>query len=299
MTSDLNLQFLTQIISTQKVLRNETLEVKLIQLGLEFQISPGVVLNEVDFHSEFLHSAFLSKLLCQRNLTIGEVGCALAHRNAITNFLKSNCKFGLIFEDDAEVIGEFNFDVMIKLLESKTPIAIALGWSPGFAIAKSPLVPMNGEPIELITSPTGAFAYALNRPAAELIRGAHEKIIDLPDWPIFTLNKLNFYSTCLPWVTANHNPDFSIIGVRSTPTSKNPFKKLARRIRLVLSLITLVTLSKTGKLQVSTKQIAHRILIRDLLYKYGKSQVNENSIKNEVIPFPLKFQRLLNLLKIN
>ena len=299
MTTDVNSQFIVQIISTTNIIRSKNLESKLTELGLKFQISPGVVPNEIDFHDGLLHSAFLSKLICQRKVLMGEVGCALAHRNAINNFLNSDHKFGIIFEDDAEVIAEFNFDIIMKLLDSKLPIIIALGWIPGFAIAKNPQVLLSEEPIELITSPTCAFAYAINRPAAKLMIGSHEKIIDLADWPIYTLNKVNFYSTHSPWVTANHDPKFSTIGERSIPISKSPISVLVSRIRLVNSLVALIVLSKTNKLDVSPRQIVHRLLIRDMLYKYGKSQVNEKSTTNKVIPLPLKFQKLLILLKLS
>ena len=299
MTTDVNSQFIVQIISTTNIIRSKNLESKLTELGLKFQISPGVVPNEIDFHDGLLHSAFLSKLICQRKVLMGEVGCALAHRNAINNFLNSDHKFGIIFEDDAEVIAEFNFDIIMKLLDSKLPIIIALGWIPGFAIAKNPQVLLSEEPIELITSPTCAFAYAINRPAAKLMIGSHEKIIDFADWPIYTLNKVNFYSTHSPWVTANHDPKFSTIGERSIPISKSPISVLVSRIRLVNSLVALIVLSKTNKLDVSPRQIVHRLLIRDMLYKYGKSQVNEKSTTNKVIPLPLKFQKLLILLKLS
>ena len=297
MTTDFNSQFIVQIISTTNIIRSKNLESKLTELGLKFQISPGVVPNEIDFHAGLYHSAFLTKLICQRNLIIGEVGCALAHRHAINNFLNSDHKFGFIFEDDAEVIAEFNFDIIKKVLDSNLPIVIVLGWIPGFAIAKNPQVLLSEEPIELITAPTCAFAYAINRPAAKLMIGSHEKIIDLPDWPIYTLNKVNFYSTHSPWVTASHDPKFSTIGERSIPISKSPISVLVSRIRLVYSLVTLIALSKTNKLDVSPRQIVHWLL-RGMLYKYGLTQVNEKSTTNKVIPLPLKFQKLLILLKL-
>ena len=299
MLSDLNSDFIVQIISTENVIRSENLESKLTELGLKVQTSPGVVPNEIDFGDGLLHSSFLSYLICQRKMQMGEVGCALAHRNAITNFLNSDQRFGIIFEDDAEVIAEFNFDIIMTLLNSNLPIIVVLGWIPGFAIAKNPKVQLNDEPIELITSPTCAFAYAVNRPAAKLMVNANDRIIDCADWPVFTLNKVNFYATHTPWVTANHDPKFSIIGKRSNPMSNSPISVLVSRIRLASSLLTLIILSKSKKLNISPKQIVHRLIIRGLLYKYGASQVVEKSTANEVIPLPLKFQRILRFLNVH
>ena len=299
MLTNINSLFFVQIISTRNVIRSKNLELKLSELELQFQVSPGVLPSKNDFNSGLLHSAFLSRLTCQRNLRIGEVGCALAHRNALTNFVNSDKEFGLIFEDDAEIIADFNFEVISNVLDSALPIIIALGWIPGFAIARTPTLVLNEKPIELITSPTCAFAYALNHSAAKLMLSGSKKIIDIADWPIHALNKMSFYSTSSPWVTADQDPALSTIGVRTLPMSTGPVRVLIKRIELVSSLLTLIILSMANKLDVSIKQIMHRLLIRDMLYKYGKSQVAENSTTNEVIPFPLKFHRLLKLLKIN
>ena len=301
MPSDLTSQFLVQIISTKDNIRSKNLNSKLTEMGLGFAISPGVVPNEMDFQAGLIHSASLSKLLCQRNMSLGEVGCALAHKNAMTNFLNSDHKFGIIFEDDAEIIADFDFDIMMKLLDSNVPITIALGWIPGFAIAKNPLDLLSEEPIELMTSPTCAFAYAINRSAATLMLNSQEKIIDVADWPIYTLNRVKFFSIHphLPWVTANHDPEFSIIGVRSTPIQSNPMSVLVSRIRLVRSVIALLSLSITNQINASPKQIVHRLLIRDLLYRYGTSQVNVDTTGNNVIPLPLKFQKIFGLLNLD
>ena len=300
MQSDLNSKFLVQVISTQDILRSKNLDSKLTELGLRFEISPGVVPNEFEFQAASLHSAFLSRLFCQRNITIGEVGCALAHRNAISRFLNSNQEFGIVFEDDAEIIANFDFDKIMKLMDSDLPIITVLGWIPGYAIAKDDHISLSKGPIELITSPTCAFAYALNRPAAKLIMDSQEKIIDLADWPIFMLNKVRFYAvdSCAPWVTANHDPKFSVIGERSISSSKNQIKVLVSRIRLATSLVTLILLSTVNVIDVSPRQIIHRVLMRDLIYNYGTSQVDKESVANKVIVLSSKWQKFLELWKL-
>ena len=297
--TDLNSQFITQIISTNNIIRSKNLESKLAGFGLKYQIAPGVVPNEIDYRAGLLHSKFITKLISQRNLSIGEVGCSLAHRDAMARLLNSNQKFGIIFEDDAEVVAEFNFDILIELLDSKLPMIVELGWVPGSAVSKNPQILLSEGLIELITAPTSTFAYAINRPAANLMIDSHEKIIDLADWPIYTLNKVHFYAPRFPWVTSNHDPEFSTIGVRSLPISTKPIGVLVSRVRLATYFVALVILSKTKKLEASPKQIVHQLFIRGSLHRYGVSQVAENSTTNEVIPFPLKFHRLLNLLKIN
>jgi hypothetical protein len=297
--SNINSQYLVQIISTDDVIRSENLELELTKLGLKFQISPGVVPSEVDFQTGLLHSAFIFELLNQRAASIGEVGCALAHRVAMNTFLNSNHKFAIILEDDAEVIAEFDFDILSDLLDSDRPIIVALGWIPGIAVSKNPQIFCNEELVELITPPTCTFAYAINRSGAKSMIGSNTKIIDLADWPIYMLNKVNFYAPRWPWVTANHDPIFSTIGVRSNPISTSTIGLLKSRIRLTTYLAVLMFLSITRKLGASPKQIVHQTLVRGALHRYGVSQVADNSTSNEVIPFPVKFQRMLKLLKLS
>jgi GR25 family glycosyltransferase involved in LPS biosynthesis len=289
--SDFNSSFSVQIISTANTIRSRNLESKLSEFGLRFQISPGVVPKELDFHDGLLHSAFLSKLILQRDLRIGEVGCALAHRNALNNFLNSDHKFGLIFEDDAEVIAEFNLESIQRILNSTCPTLIVFGWNPGFAIADNVTVAFNEEPIELITPPLCTFAYAVNRPAAKLMTSSHEKIIDVADWPIHVLNKMTFYATASPWVYANPDEEFSTIGVRSHPVPTSTMGLLVSRVRLVSSVVTLLLLSKTNWLNVSPKQIVHRLIIQPILYEYGLNQVNNDLSTNDVKLLPPKFQK--------
>ena len=296
---DFKSHFFVQVISINNVIRSHNLEAKLTEFGIDYIIPPEVIPSVIDFESGLLHSATLSKLICQRTLSIGEIGCALAHRAAMVNFLDSEHAFGIFFEDDAEIIAEFNFDILANHLDSDIPVIIALGWIPGFAISKNPQILLSEELIELATSPTCTFAYTMNRPAAKLMIDSHKKIIDLPDWPIYTLNKVRFYTTRWPWATANHDPKLSTIGVRSTPISKSLFGLLVSRLRLVISLMVLSLFSVSSKLDVSLRQILHQLLIRGLLYKYGIRQVVDKSMTNEVIPIPLKYKKLLKFLKIN
>lgn len=216
----------------------------------------------------------------------------------MNSFLNSNHKFGIIFEDDAEVISEFDFDTLSDLLDSDRPIIVALGWIPGIAVSRSPQIIINEELIELITPPTCTFAYAINRSAAKLIIGSNKKIIDVADWPIYMFNKVHFYAPRWPWVTANHDPLLSTIGVRSSPIATSTIGVLISRIRLATYLVALVFLSITNKLEASPKQIVHQLLIRGALHRYGLSQVVDDSTSNEVVPLPIKYQRMLKLFKL-
>lgn len=299
MMANIYSDFLVQVISINNVIRSKNLEIKLNEFGIEFKVPPEVIPDLSDFHAGLLHSERLTKLISQRTIRIGEVGCALAHRVAMINFIKSDRKFGIFFEDDAEIVADFNFDSLRHLLGTDTPTIITLGWIPGFAISKNSQILPSEELIELITAPTCTFAYAMNRPAAKLMVDSSEKIIDLPDWPIYTLNKVQFYAPRWPWVTADHDPKFSTIGVRSTPILNSPINVLLSRIRLVGSIMMLMILSTTNKFDVSPKQIVHQLVIRGSLHRYGVSHLSELSRTNEVTPFPLKFHKMLIFLKVN
>ena len=185
--SDFDSKVLVQIVSINNVIRSGNLEAKLTEFGLEYKIPPEMMPDVNDFQAGLLHSKFLSTLICQRTIRIGEVGCALGHRASMINFLNSNQKIGIFFEDDAEIIADFNIDILVDFLDSDIPIIITLGWIPGFAISRKPEIFYSEKLVELVTAPTCTFAYAMNKAAAKLMIDSHEKVIDLPDWPIYTL----------------------------------------------------------------------------------------------------------------
>jgi GR25 family glycosyltransferase involved in LPS biosynthesis len=290
-SSDINSKFNVQIISTKNNIRSKGLESKLLEYGLRFQISPGVVPNILNFQAGILHSPIISKLIHHRDLNIGEVGCALAHRLALTNFLNSGHEFGLIFEDDAEVIAEFDFEIIKEILDSDQPRIVVFAWNPGFAIANDQQVLNSRRAIELITPPLTAIAYAVNGPAAKVIVGSNKKINDVADWPIHALNKVTFFCTDYPWVTTNPDEKFSIIGQRTYPIPNSPMGVLVSRVKLMGALITLMLLSKAGKLNFSPKQIVHRLIIQPMLYQYGLNQVDNKSPTNKVALLPSKFKK--------
>jgi hypothetical protein len=203
---------------------------------------------------------------------LGEVGCATAHRIAATNFINSGKDFGVVFEDDAEVLCKFEFQIINECLSSAKPRILILGWHPGYAVAYDPGSSKRESFLRLVTPTTCTFGYALNRAAATLIAEGTSTIIDLADWPVNIFQEIDFFIVGNPWVEASDNPNDSIIGVRAESLPTNKFVILARRIRLVYSFFALLVASRVYGLKLSSRQLIHRIFLRDFLYKFGRKQ---------------------------
>ena len=214
--------FLVQIISTNGIIRSESLENSLRKNALSFSISPGVVPADSDFRNSKLHEPFISSLVCQRSLSKSEVGCVLAHRSAAQNLIDSVFPFGIIFEDDAELIRSIEANYLAEILNSEVPRIIQFGWLPGFAVALAEEYQTLPKVKRLVTPATCAFAYALNRAAAVLLANQSYKVMDVPDWPIHLFNKVEESDSGVEF----HPNTISSCRVLDTITFGEIFKKL-------------------------------------------------------------------------
>lgn len=283
--SDPKEKFFTQIISTNGVVRSKSLLPELERQAIRFEITNGVVPTYEEFISEKYHSKRLTRLTTQRNISLGEVGCAQAHRNAAKNFLLAKQPFGVIFEDDAEITGEFDFSEVSNFLDSQSPRLVFFGWLPGYAVTATEFESTQLSIIELITPPTCAFAYGLNKPAAKLLVGCGKTIIDLADWPIQILNKTTFGALKRHIVTAPQEPNLSLIGKR-VEDSKNLLTNLTGKFLIILSIIFLMLYSKSSGLNLTWRQIIHRIVLKDFIYSVGKKAILDGNWNSDIVLIP-------------
>jgi hypothetical protein len=299
MVTMVNSNYYTQVISTNGIVRSRNLLAKLADQKIPYQFTEGVVPALSEFDSGNLHSRYLSRLICQRELKLGEVGCALAHINAARNFLKSNAEYGIVFEDDAEILQKFDLTILDKSLNSIKPSILILGWIPGYAIAEDSENWFEGDFFKLVTPTTCTFGYALNKPAAELIVNGNRKVLDVADWPTNLFNRCRFLIVNTPWVDASDDPSDSMIGLRANISSAKRWHVFTRKLKLFYSIATLLLLSKILRLNISTKQVIHRILLRDFLYKFGRKEftraVSLNGSKN-IVFLPKKYSWLIKYL---
>lgn len=295
--------FLVQIISTNGRIRGHNLLDSLQTQKIKYSIVDGVIPDIIDFKNKKLHSPELSKLINFREIKIGEVGCSLAHKKCSTNLLNSNYQFGLVLEDDAEIVNDFNFELIKKFLSVEIPRIIILGWIPGFAIAYNSKSKNADDLFKLVTPATCTFAYALNKSAAELIVNNGSKIMDLADWPIYLFDKVEFFITNGAWTTASHDPANSTIGARSDINFSKVSQRIGHGFRVVTNSLLLYIFSIFSRLDISFKQILHRMILKDLIYKYGYSQIQNplfsvKNTENGIVFAPKSIEMLAKFLRL-
>ncbi len=295
--------FLVQIISTRGEIRSRNLLESLKNQKISYSITEGVIPSYDDYLQMKLHSPKLSKLINFRDIKIGEVGCALAHKKCSKLLIESEKSYGVVLEDDAEIIQNFNFDLLEKYLKAKKPTIVILGWIPGFAVAVKPNATNSDGIFKLVTPTTCTFAYALNKSAANLIINKNSEIIDLADWPIYLFENIEFLITDRAWVTASHDPADSTIGPRSDVSFLNWRNRFLHAIRVIYNLLTMFFYSRYLHLHYSARQIFHRMILKDLIYKYANSQIQKSQrdkaiIQNGIVFAPKKLEMLVKFLKL-
>lgn len=286
-------KFLIQVITLNYRIRSSNLLKNLQEQSLNYFLTPGVIPEPIDFAQGKFHSKFLSQLVCQRSLTKGDIGCALAHHETAKNLLNSNCEFGIVFEDDAEIITKFDLNVLSAQLNSKKPVIISLGWIPGFAVGQKSET--YKEIVRLITPATCTFAYALNRSAAEILINKDKKLYDLPDWPIHTFGVISYFAVAQRWVMASTDPADSTIGERVPIKDESLVGRVFTSFKLIRNFVILVLISPILKQRLTFKQIINSLILRDIYYKYGRNQV-KNSVEPSNSNYVIKPSKKLEVI---
>ena len=135
----------------------------------------GRKLSEQELLGQFDMSASLKRY--GRELNRGEIGCVLSHRKVFENFLKTDFPYALVFEDDISIIQDLNkldgVDVDSNL---DTPIPTIMFLSGDFWYYKkeTSVVPCYDA--------LGAYAYMLNRAAAQLLLSYQKPYFVADDW---------------------------------------------------------------------------------------------------------------------
>ncbi len=138
-------------------------------------------------------ASFVAKHL--REPTLGEIGCALAHRAAQTRLLKEGLELAAIFEDDARVLDPERLSRRLSVYEEVCsqpfPVVVNLNQD---AIPRTFEWPPNTvhDLAQAVTPPYPATAYVVNRPAAAAFVTAQTPISSQADWPR-TRNHVKFF----------------------------------------------------------------------------------------------------------
>ena len=188
---------LAYIIGFPDKFRGVNLGRQLEESGFVVELSHGVVGPSEPKDIESVVDVRGSRKLLRRNLTSGEIGCALAHRSVYTKFLLTTNSWCLVFEDDAQLTNEFDLEAILSVIASNQPRIVQLDSGPNCTVLLPSSTKMFGKNqilfSQAVVPPTRANAYALNRHTAQLLLDATEKISHVADWPVRVNSRVEFY----------------------------------------------------------------------------------------------------------
>jgi len=152
-----------------------------------------------------------SRMIPGRELSLGEVACALGHQEIYSQFLDGEEPWALILEDDAVLVEDIKC-VVDQLSKFQNPTIVQLhGTRAGprgiFLLGKITATKDNGLNSEIaivrkLEGTYGAYGYLINRSAAEIVirESEGQKIISYADWPFLWRNKVEFWETSTDFV---------------------------------------------------------------------------------------------------
>lgn len=256
--------YLIQIVGIPDLFRGKELEIAIKNLSLDVVSGVGVKLSENDFLNEKFHDKNLGQIFIKRSITIGEVGTRLAHKAAAKRFLESHKTVSIVLEDDAHIVEPIDLQNIFDLINVDEPRVLLLGWEPKYTVFK--FNPNKQFANLLAIPPTGAFAYAMNIKAAEIIVNDQNKIYDLADWPVVTYDRIKFYAVNFPCVSLESVSGNSVIDFMS-PRKFNQ-KNFWQKLISYLKILNVIVLKKPNNL--SYKQLFLFFIARDFLFSRSK-----------------------------
>ena len=157
-----------------------------LELFFNVQFSPSVFIqHSAMFDSEVVDRDSLLADLA-REPELGEVGCALAHRNIYSRMQEQNIRSALVLEDDAIVTDPRKLFERVQELEEflnqGKPLVVHLAanyMTRNFFSRRTP-IPKTWKPA---VSPMGTGAYVINAEAAVIFQSLQTPIRYRADWP--------------------------------------------------------------------------------------------------------------------
>lgn len=202
--------------SLEEALAHSPLPVRYVApVFVDLEAQPRVVDNET------------AELIFGRALTVGEVGCALAHRNVYTEAAADNVDFALVFEDDAHLPS----DIWQKLER-----VFRCDWSSGASVlslcagdyGRGREVMCGSERVvRLRVPPTHAVAYVISQRAVRCAVAAPPAVVAPADWPPWSAS-VDFFLIDRLGIDQS---GASLIGVR--PDNGSGLRSIGRLLRVV------------------------------------------------------------------
>jgi GR25 family glycosyltransferase involved in LPS biosynthesis len=209
----------TYILGTKLGYRGFDLEQQLQEKNQSYVNVWGWDYRSSDKSSILEHSNnFKANFLLDRDLTLGEICCALGHREIYNEFLETSFEWALVLEDDARlVLKEIPYTFLEKIARHKPSIIQLYGLAEALV-----QLPINQKEIQMIKKggvgdlyrlnfiPELTHAYFINRLAAkQLSESTMNGIYSTADWPLLGTKGLHFYTSGRPVFV--QNPDISIL----------------------------------------------------------------------------------------
>lgn len=180
--------------------RGQDLELQLSRMGATFEIVPGVLASNLPGDISDYVDQESAKILLRREMTVGEVGCALAHRAAYSKFLVSPDDFGMVFEDDARVMLPFDTSILADVIGTDEPTVLTLYSWGGLVAGRRILTSFSdGQMWQSMNTPLSATGYILNRAAAAVLLEEGRRVTSIADWPAEPASRIRFLFS-YPWV---------------------------------------------------------------------------------------------------
>ncbi|HNQ04581.1 MAG TPA: glycosyltransferase family 25 protein [Thiobacillaceae bacterium] len=173
--------------------RRDAISARLRVLGIPFEFVPGVDGRKLDTLIHPGYDSFRRGIYFGRDLSKGELGCALAHRNACRHALESGHDAILILEDDALLADDLPAVIADLLaLRDKWDLVRFLGRKKNYRASRL-ITPLAGSQAMLarpLGTPGGAYGYLLNPRAAKRLLELTQKI-----WlPVDTLHGMTWHT---------------------------------------------------------------------------------------------------------
>lgn len=193
------------ILGMKDKFRGEKLMVDLSVMGFPAQVVYGVDAQLVDPEILALQvDQAAVRMLLKRELSLGEIACAIGHREMYERFLATESPWALMLEDDCVLLRDLNqlvpelpyFDaptvLQLQVCNVKIPTIVVKQKKIGSGSSSTPSSVILNKKFE---SSHGSFAYFINRGAAEIavtqMRG--RRIISYADWPFLWKDKVDFW----------------------------------------------------------------------------------------------------------
>lgn len=184
--------------------------------GLQISVVPGVDVSRIPI-SEMskLTRPWLTWTLLGRTLTLGEVGCALAHHRAQTSLMARSDEWLCVLEDDV-VLSESVKSILSALnqMHFAQPIVVLLGtFARSIPCVPEEVIELPGTQVRLLRVrwlPAGALAYCINRAASRYVLNHPGPILETADWPSW-MCRATFY-VCAPEVARSSDAPSGISG---------------------------------------------------------------------------------------